>query len=85
MLDIAIQLQEPLSWYITEHLDSIDKADVLLPQDWSQLRTIHKFLGAFKSATLKLEGSHATLDKVLNVLDVLRRHIKNTLVHRPVS
>ena len=80
MLDVAIKLQETVGWYITENLDSIDRADVLSPQDWSQLRTIHKFLGAFKSATLKLQGNHATLDKVLNVLDILNLHVKKTLV-----
>ena len=80
MLDVALELQECISWYLSNHLDTIDKGDQLTVQDWAQLRTIHNFLAAFKSATLKLEGGRVTLDKVLTTMDILKLHFSKTLV-----
>ena len=80
MLDVAQKLQECVSWYLSNHLDTIDKGDLLMVQDWAQLHMIHNFLATFKSATLKLEGGRVTLDKVLTTMDVLKLHFSNMLV-----
>ena len=80
MLDITLTLQEQVSWYISNNLNTINKGDQLSVQDWAQLYIIYKFLAAFKSATLKLKGEDATLKKVLITIDVLNLHFKETLV-----
>ena len=41
MLDVALKVQESISWYISSHLDMINKGDQLSVQDWAQLRTIY--------------------------------------------
>ena len=81
ILDITLTLQERVSWYISNNLNTINKGDQLSVQDWAQLRIIHKFLAAFKLATLKLKGEDATLKKVLIIMDVLNLHFKETLVY----
>jgi hypothetical protein len=80
MLEVALKVQESISWYISVHLDTIDKGDQLSVQDWAQLRTIHSFLEIFKSATLKLEGGRVTLDRVLYMMDLLKLHYSKSLV-----
>ena len=83
-MDVAIELQESVTWYISENVDCIDKSDQITIQNWSCLRTTHTFLGAFKSATLKLEGSYGTLEKVLHIIGVLDTVINKTLVRRTI-
>ena len=80
MLEVALKVQESISWYISTHLDTIDKGDQLSVQDWAQLRTIHGFLEIFKLATLKLEGGYVTLDRVLYIMDLLKLHYSKSLV-----
>ena len=44
--------------------------DLLETREWIQLRTIYEYLGCFSSATLKAEGHGATLENVLDNMDI---------------
>ena len=59
---------------------SIDKKDLISTEDWMQLRTICSFLEAFDGATLFLQGNEATLERVLESMDILADFFKKTLV-----
>jgi len=85
ILDVALELQESVTWYITRHLREINKGDHLLINDWDLLHIIHKFLSIFKSATLKLEGGCSTLNKVLFIMDLLKLHFAQTLVSHIIN
>ena len=84
MLDTAIELQKNVTWYISENANYIDKNDQIIIQDWSYLYTMHTFLSAFVSATLKFKKSYGTLEKVLHIIGVLNTVINKTLVCRMI-
>jgi len=69
------KIRTGLSLYIKEYQKNISKEDLLLIEDWIQLRTIHNFLKAFYNATLFVKGSRLTLKRVLDLIAILKRTI----------
>lgn len=84
MLEVAQQLpvKEALSLYAQKYYDSgtIDKRDILSPEDWIQLRTIRDHLFIFQEATLYLEGDRTTLERVSESLIAIQKWLQNTSV-----
>lgn len=68
MLKVAQEqaIKEALILYVKKYrdTDTLDKKDILGPEDWNQLRTISSHLAIFEGATLHLQGDRTTLERV---------------------
>ena len=58
----------------------INKRDELLPSDITLCCAIEQFLSIFESATLFLEGQQATIERVLEVMEIIKEHLEISLV-----
>ncbi len=89
MLKVAQEqaIKEALVSYVEKYrdTDTIDKKDVLSPEDWNQLRTIASHLAVFEGATLHLQGDRTTLERVSESLDVIHQWLQETVVSEIVS
>ncbi len=79
MLSVSLEHESGVDNYIKSNFDTLEE-DHISPQDWKFLRTICTFLKPFHRATLETQGDHATLDRVLFTMDVLIKHMENSLV-----
>ena len=79
LLDGALKLESFVLSYISTYASTLDK-DTLSPKEWAFLRTIHQFLGAFKSATKRLEGDNTHIGDVVIIMDALLTHTSNQIV-----
>ena len=79
-------IKEALVSYVEKYrdTDTIDKRDVLSPEDWNQLRTIASHLAIFEGATLHLQGDRTTLERVSESLEVIHQWLQSTLVSRMI-
>jgi hypothetical protein len=59
---------------------SLDKRDIVLPDDWDQLRTITEQLAMFEGATKYLQGDRATLERVYSGIVVMVKWFERTMV-----
>jgi hypothetical protein len=59
---------------------SLDRKDELSPSDIVLCRTIRSFLHVFYRTTLFLEGQQATIERVLQAIDVVQEHLQQSLV-----
>jgi hypothetical protein len=88
MLHVALETKvlNALWNYTKTHISegTIDKRDELSPSDIALCRTIEQFLSIFKSATLFLEGQQATIERVLEVMEIIKEHLKLSLVRRTI-
>jgi hypothetical protein len=84
MLKVAQEqtVKEALVSYAEKYLDAgtIDKRDILSPDDWNQLRIISSHLAIFEGATLHLQGDRTTLERVSESLEVIYQWLQDTLV-----
>ena len=84
MLNTALETKvlNALRNYTEMHISdgTIDKRDELLPSDITLCRTIEQFLSIFESATLFLEGQQATIERVLEVMEIVKEHLEISLV-----
>jgi hypothetical protein len=71
-------LEAKLDTYVKNHLTELEN-DLLLAQDWIQLRTIWKFLGVFKRSTLAMEGDYFRLDRVHVEMEIMMAWIAEVL------
>ncbi len=89
MLSVALETRvlNALRNYTETHISdgSIDKRDELLPSDIALCRTIEQFLSIFQSATLFLEGQQATIERVLEVMEIVKEHYEISLVRRTMD
>jgi hypothetical protein len=72
----------------TEHhitYGTLDKKDELSNSDIALCRTIANFLGVFDSASLYLQGQHATIERVLEATEIIQDHIEQSLVSRTIK
>jgi hypothetical protein len=88
MLHIALETEvlNALRNYTEIHISdgTIDKKDELLPSDIILCRAIEQFLSIFESATLFLEGRQSTIERVLEVMDIIKEHLETSLVCRTI-
>ena len=89
MLKVAQEqvVKEALVSYVEKYgdTDTMDKKDILTPEDWNHLRTIAGHLAVFEGATLHLQGDRTTLERVSESLDVLYQWLQETLVSSRIS
>jgi hypothetical protein len=79
LLDAALKVEAKIDTYVKNHLAELEN-DLLLAQDWIQLRTIWKFLGVFKRSTLAMEGDYFRLDRVHVEMEIMMAWIAEVLV-----
>jgi hypothetical protein len=90
MIDVAIQsqIQHAITSYcehwIQDEKNPMDKRDIIQTEEWAQIRTIQKFLAPFKGATDYMQGNQATIERVLDSLDILDIHFQTSLVYRTI-
>ena len=86
MISVALnpKIRTGLSLYIEEYQQKIPQEDLLSTEDLIQLRTIYNFLQAFHDATLFIEGSRPTLERVLQSIAILERTIQKLQVYRTI-
>ena len=84
MLYVALETKvlNALWNYTKTHISkgTIDKRDKLSPSNIALYRTIEQFLSIFKSATLFLKGQQTTIERVLEVMEIIKEHLKLSLV-----
>ena len=64
-----LDLQSVLDRYTQKHADQLSD-DIIESREWIYLRTMYDHLGIFSSATLTAESNHATLDQILENMDI---------------
>ncbi|KAF1981632.1 hypothetical protein K402DRAFT_440179 [Aulographum hederae CBS 113979] len=79
---LPLVFKEALVSYVEGYLDAgtIDKRDILSPEDWNQLRTISDHLVIFEGATLHLQGDRTTLERVSESLEAIHEWLQEALV-----
>jgi hypothetical protein len=85
MLDITVNhCEHAINQYVRSWLDNnenpMDKRDQLSLEDWIFLRTTYQFLSPFTGATKYLQGHQATLERILDTMDILQKHFENWTV-----
>ena len=79
MLTVLLKQKSHIDNYCT-HFESELQKDVLELADWKKLCTIKEFLQPFSQATLFTEGDRVSIDRTLFTMDVLIKHLQETLV-----
>ena len=78
MLQVLLLLKAYVKEYCVEFKNKLYK-DLLDFNDQKKLCTIIEFLNIFKASTLNCEGD-VSLDKTLFIIDVLIKHINDTII-----
>jgi len=79
MLSVLLEHELGIDNYIKSNCDTLEE-DYILLQDWKLLCTIYTFLKPFYCVILKTQGDYVTLNRVLFIIDVLIKHMENSLV-----
>jgi hypothetical protein len=79
MLLILIEKMEHVDKYCRNHEDDLAE-DFLSHKDWKKLRMTRDFLATFARATLFAEGDTTSIDRTLFVMDILIKHLQETIV-----
>jgi len=84
MLSVALKTKvlNTLRNYTETHVakSTIDKRDELSPSNIALCRAIEQFLSIFDSATLFLERQQATIERVLEAMEIIKEHLEISLV-----
>jgi hypothetical protein len=64
-----IDLQSILDRYTQKHVEQLSN-DIIESREWVQLRTMYDHLGIFSTAILTAESNRATLDQIVENLDI---------------
>ena len=76
MLESAIKLKTAIHVFINKNWDSIQKNNLSCDK-WDTVHKTIAILGPFKDIIKSLEGDLTTLDKVLQSIDFLIKHVKS--------
>jgi hypothetical protein len=87
MLSVALneeKVKPALYSYIEKYVaeGSLDGKDVISSKQWNELRTMKEFLEIFSEATNLMQGKQATIELVLEAVDLLRDYFVSSLVCR---
>jgi hypothetical protein len=87
MLSVALneeKVKPALHSYIEKYVaeGSLDVKDVISSKQWNELRTMKDFLEIFSEATNLMQGKQATIELVLEAVDLLRDYFISSLVCR---
>jgi hypothetical protein len=79
MLLILLELKGMVEKYCEDYESELEE-DLLSHADWKKLRTIKDFLAPFSQATLATEGDSVSIDRTLFTMDILIKHLQETIV-----
>jgi hypothetical protein len=79
MLTILIEKMEHVDKYCRNHEEDLTE-DFLSHKDWKKLCMTRDFLATFARATLFAEGASTSIDRTLFVMDILIKHLHETIV-----
>ncbi|KJZ68331.1 hypothetical protein HIM_12278 [Hirsutella minnesotensis 3608] len=70
LLDAAISQEGPLSVFVNQYHRELED-DILTHDDWQVLKMTHEFLQPFHQATMEQQMAWASIDQVLENMDIL--------------
>ncbi|KAI8416776.1 hypothetical protein FOFC_03089 [Fusarium oxysporum] len=76
LLDAAISQEGPLSIFLNQYHEELED-DILTHDDWQVLKMTHEFLQPFYQATLEQQMEWASIDQVLENMDILFLQFEN--------
>ncbi|OBS16237.1 hypothetical protein FPOA_13041 [Fusarium poae] len=79
LLDAAISQEGPLSIFLNQYHEELE-GDILTHDDWQVLKMTHEFLQPFYQATLEQQMEWASIDQVLENMDILFLQFENAKV-----
>ncbi|KAK2676667.1 hypothetical protein RAB80_008853 [Fusarium oxysporum f. sp. vasinfectum] len=79
LLDAAISQEGPLSIFLNQYHEELED-DILTHDDWQVLKMTHEFLQPFYQATLEQQMEWASIDQVLENMDILFLQFENAKV-----
>jgi hypothetical protein len=79
LLDAAISQEGPLSIFLNQYHNELE-GDILTHDDWQLLKMTHEFLQPFHQATLEQQMEWASIDQVLENMDILFMQFENAKV-----
>ncbi|KAG7425361.1 hypothetical protein Forpi1262_v013208 [Fusarium oxysporum f. sp. raphani] len=79
LLDAAISQEGPLSIFLNQYHKELE-GDILTHDDWQVLKWTHEFLQPFHQATLEQQMEWASIDQVLENMDILFLQFENAKV-----
>ncbi|KAG7410316.1 Zinc finger BED domain-containing protein RICESLEEPER 2 [Fusarium oxysporum f. sp. raphani] len=79
LLDAAISQEGPLSIFLNQYHKELE-GDILTHDDWQVLKMTHEFLQPFHQATLEQQMEWASIDQVLENMDILFLQFENAKV-----
>ena len=79
MLLILLELKGMVEKYCEDYESELEE-DLLSHQDWKKLCTIKDFLAPFSQATFAIEGDSVSIDCTLFTMDILIKHLQETIV-----
>ncbi|EKG09155.1 hypothetical protein MPH_13851 [Macrophomina phaseolina MS6] len=81
LLDAAISQEGPLSIFLNQYHNELED-DILTHDDWQVLKMTHEFLQPFYQATLEQQMEWASIDQVLENMDILFMQFENAKMLR---
>lgn len=79
LLDAAVSQEGPLSIFLNQYHNELD-GDILTHDDWLILKMTHEFLQPFYQATLEQQMEWASIDQVLENMDILFKQFEDAKV-----
>ena len=79
MFFILLKLKGMVEQYCEDYESELEE-DLLSHADWKKLRTIKNFLTPFSRATLATERDSVSIDRTLFIMDILIKHLQETIV-----
>jgi hypothetical protein len=79
LLDAAINQEGAISIFLNQYHEELE-ADILTHDDWQVLKMTHEFLQPFYQATLEQQMEWASIDQVLENMDILFMQFENAKV-----
>ncbi|EXU94991.1 hAT family dimerization domain protein [Metarhizium robertsii] len=76
LLDAAVSQEGPLSIFLNQYHNELD-GDILTHDDWLILKMTHEFLQPFYQATLEQQMEWASIDQVLENMDILFKQFED--------
>ena len=79
LLDAAIKQEGAMSIFLNQYHKELED-DILTHDDWQVLKMTHEFLQPFHQATLEQQMEWASIDQVLENMDILFKQFEDAKV-----
>lgn len=83
IIDAAVSQEGPLSIFLNQYHNELE-GDILTHDDWQILKMTHEFLQPFYQATLEQQMDWASIDQVLENMDILFMQFEDAKVRTSI-